>query len=100
MHCVAPRTGLYRTGGTERFRRKTMKRSSGTLVFLRIFVSVLAIVFAVGYYGHVRAQSGTGSVRVPLRPLAPLSSTDTKMRRNTSVPEDRFIVFLLNRSVR
>src|SRR5215467_4209073 len=74
MHCVAPRTGLYRTGGTERFRRKTMKRSSGTLVFLRIFVSVLAIVFAVGYYGHVRAQSGTGSVRVPLRPLAPLSS--------------------------
>jgi cytochrome c peroxidase len=51
-----------------------MKRSSGTLVFLRIFVSVLAIVFAVGYYGHVRAQSGTGSVRVPLRPLAPLSS--------------------------
>jgi cytochrome c peroxidase len=51
-----------------------MKRSSGTLLFLRIFVSVLAIVFAVGYYGHVRAQSGTGSVRVPLRPLAPLSS--------------------------
>ena len=59
-----------------------MKRSSGTLVFLRIFVSVLAIVLAVGYYGHVRAQSagadsnpsGTGSIRVPLRPLAPLSS--------------------------
>jgi cytochrome c peroxidase len=57
-----------------------MKRSSGTLLFLRIFVSVIAIVFAVGYYGHVRAQatdsdpSGTGSVRVPLRPLAPLSS--------------------------
>src|SRR5689334_11457074 len=56
-----------------------MKRSSGTIVFLRIFVSVFAIVFAVGYYGHVRAQSagnpsGAGSVRVPLRPLAPLSS--------------------------
>ena len=59
-----------------------MKRSSGTLVFLRIFVWVLAIVFAVGYYGHVRAQSagadsnpsGPGSIRVPLRPLAPLSS--------------------------
>src|SRR6266853_3869498 len=51
-----------------------MKPSSGTLWFLRIFVSVLAIVFAVGYYGHVRAQSGTGSIRVPLRPLAPLSS--------------------------
>ncbi len=51
-----------------------MKPSSGTLWFLRVFVSVVALVFAVGYYGHVRAQSGTGSVRVPLRPLAPLSS--------------------------
>jgi hypothetical protein len=61
---------------------KTMKPSSGTVWFLRIFVGVVAIVFAVGYYGHVRAQavdnspdpSGAGSVRVPLRPLAPLSS--------------------------
>jgi len=51
-----------------------MKPSSGTLWFLRIFVGVVALVLAVGYYGHVRAQSGTGSVRVPLRPLAPLSS--------------------------
>ena len=51
-----------------------MKPSSGTSWFLRIFVGVVALVFAVGYYGHVRAQSGTGSVRVPLRPLAPLSS--------------------------
>ncbi|HEY1939357.1 MAG TPA: hypothetical protein VGJ33_15620 [Candidatus Angelobacter sp.] len=51
-----------------------MKPSSGTFWFLRIFVWVVAIVFAVGYYGHVRAQSGTGSVIVPLRPLAPLSS--------------------------
>jgi cytochrome c peroxidase len=57
-----------------------MKPSSGTFLFLRIFVCVIAIVFAVGYYGHVRAQatssnpSGTGSVIVPLRPLAPLSS--------------------------
>jgi cytochrome c peroxidase len=51
-----------------------MKSSSGTLWFLRIFVCVVALVFAVGYYGHVRAQSGSGSVRVPLRPLAPLSS--------------------------
>lgn len=51
-----------------------MKPSSGTLWFLRILVCVVALVFAVGYYGHVRAQSGTGSVRVPLRPLAPLSS--------------------------
>jgi cytochrome c peroxidase len=51
-----------------------MKPSSGTSWFLRVFVCVVALVFAVGYYGHVRAQSGTGSVRVPLRPLAPLSS--------------------------
>ena len=57
-----------------------MKPSSGTLWFLRVFVCVVALVFAVGYYGHVRAQatdsnpSGSGSVRVPLRPLAPLSS--------------------------
>lgn len=51
-----------------------MKPSSGTLWFLRVFVCVVALVLAVGYYGHVRAQSGTGSVRVPLRPLAPLSS--------------------------
>jgi cytochrome c peroxidase len=57
-----------------------MKPSSGTLWFLRVFVCVVALVFAVGYYGHVRAQatgsnpSGNGSVRVPLRPLAPLSS--------------------------
>ena len=52
-----------------------MKPSSGTFWFLRIFVCVVALVFAVGYYGHIRAQatdpnpSGTGSVRVPLRPL-------------------------------
>ena len=51
-----------------------MKPSSGTSWFLRIFVGVVALVLAVGYYGHVRAQSGTGAVRVPLRPLAPLSS--------------------------
>ncbi|MBZ5490021.1 MAG: hypothetical protein LAO76_03700 [Acidobacteriia bacterium] len=51
-----------------------MKPSSGTLWFLRVFVCVVALVFTVGYYGHVRAQSGTGSVRVPLRPLAPLST--------------------------
>jgi cytochrome c peroxidase len=57
-----------------------MKSSSGTLWFLRIFVCIVALVLAVGYYGHVRAQAtdpnpgGTGSVRIPLRPLAPLSS--------------------------
>jgi cytochrome c peroxidase len=56
------------------FRRKPMKRSSGTRAFVRVFVWVVAIVVALGYYGHVRAQSGVGSVVVPLRPLGPLSS--------------------------
>ena len=53
-----------------------MKRSSGTVAFLRIFVCVVAIVVAVGYYGHVRAQSAGGSqtVVIPLRPIAPLST--------------------------
>ena len=54
-----------------------MKPSSGTSAFLRVFVSVVAIVVALGYYGHVRAQSerlpGQGMV-IPLRPLGPLSS--------------------------
>ena len=52
-----------------------MKPSSGTTrAFLRIFAFVIAIVVALGYYGRVRAQSGVGSVVIPLRPLAPLSS--------------------------
>src|SRR5437588_5016994 len=51
-----------------------MKLSSGIRMALRVFAGVLVIVVALGYYGHVRAQSGVGSVRVPLRPLAPLSS--------------------------
>ncbi len=53
-----------------------MKRSSGLLAFLRIFVWVVAVVVAVGYFGHVRAQNTNGSqtVVIPLRPLAPLST--------------------------
>jgi cytochrome c peroxidase len=51
-----------------------MKPSSGIRAFTRIGVWVVAIVVALGYYGHVRAQSGVGSVIIPLRPLAPLSS--------------------------
>ncbi|HYX54261.1 MAG TPA: cytochrome c peroxidase, partial [Candidatus Limnocylindrales bacterium] len=52
-----------------------MKPSSGTTrAFLRITASVIAVVVALGYYSGVRAQSGVGSVVVPLRPLAPLSS--------------------------
>jgi|SRR5450432_377076 len=51
-----------------------MKPSSGTRAFLRVTALVVATVAALGYYGHVRAQSGVGSVIVPLRPLAPLSS--------------------------
>jgi cytochrome c peroxidase len=53
-----------------------MKPSSGTLAFFRIFVWILAIVVALGYYGHVRAQStdARGQIILPLRPMAPLSS--------------------------
>lgn len=53
-----------------------MKPSSGRLAFLRILVCVVAVVVAVGYYGHVRAQSSGGSqtLVIPLRPIAPLST--------------------------
>ena len=54
-----------------------MKPASGIRAFSRIFASVLALVAAIGYYSHVRAQSGglpeQGMV-IPLRPLAPLST--------------------------
>ena len=53
-----------------------MKPSSGRHAFVRILVCVIAIVVAVGYYGHVRAQSAGGSptIIIPLRPVAPLST--------------------------
>src|SRR5689334_13783189 len=56
-----------------------MKPTSGTTrAVVRIFVWASAIVVALGYYGHVRAQS-SGSLPeqgmvIPIRPLAPLSS--------------------------
>jgi cytochrome c peroxidase len=54
-----------------------MKASSGTLAFVRLFIWVIAITVAIGYFAHVRAQSGSlpeqGMV-IPLRPLAPLST--------------------------
>ncbi|HEV7552219.1 MAG TPA: cytochrome c peroxidase [Candidatus Angelobacter sp.] len=54
-----------------------MKPSSGTLALVRIFVWVVAITVALGYFAHVRAQSSRlaeqGMV-IPLRPLAPLST--------------------------
>ncbi|HXO37975.1 MAG TPA: cytochrome c peroxidase, partial [Candidatus Acidoferrum sp.] len=54
-----------------------MKPSSGTLALVRIFVWVTAITVTLGYFAHVRAQSGRlaeqGMV-IPLRPLAPLST--------------------------
>ncbi len=54
-----------------------MKASSGTLAFVRPLVGVIAIMVAVGYFAHVRAQSGSlpeqGMV-IPIRPLAPLST--------------------------
>lgn len=57
-----------------------MTRSSGIRITLRVFAGILVTVVGFGYYSRVRAQSqsdsqsGVGSVRVPLRPLAPLSS--------------------------
>ena len=55
-----------------------MKRSSGSATFCRILVWVIAVVGAIGYYSHVRAQSGGGLAEqgmvIPLRPLAPLST--------------------------
>ena len=54
-----------------------MKPASGTVSFIRILVWVIAITVALGYFAHVRAQSGglpeQGMV-IPLRPLAPLST--------------------------
>src|SRR5215470_2420001 len=53
-----------------------MKRSSGRSAFLRILACVAALVVAVGYFGHVRAQSAGNAptIVIPLRPLAPLST--------------------------
>ncbi|MGH9570963.1 MAG: hypothetical protein ACRD4F_15055, partial [Candidatus Angelobacter sp.] len=54
-----------------------MKRSSGTLAFLRVLAGVVAVIVALGYYSHVRAQGGNlagQQMVIPLRPLAPLSS--------------------------
>ena len=54
-----------------------MKPASGTVTFIRVLVGVIAITVALGYFAHVRAQSGglpeQGMV-IPLRPLAPLST--------------------------
>ena len=53
-----------------------MKRSSGTLALARIVACVAAVLAAAGYYTNVKAQSGgtSGTIVLPLRPLAPLSS--------------------------
>lgn len=53
-----------------------MKPSSGPAVFTRVVSCVFGIVAACGYYAHVRAQTipSTGTIVLPLRPLAPLSS--------------------------
>jgi cytochrome c peroxidase len=78
--CIAvlPGHDYGRTTMHRRFRRKLMKRSSGSLAFFRVLVWVIAIVAALGYYGHVRAQSNGGlpeqGMVIPLRPLAPLST--------------------------
>lgn len=53
-----------------------MKPSSGPRAVARIVSCVLVILVTAGYYGHVGAQStaSSGTVVIPLRPLAPLSS--------------------------
>jgi len=53
-----------------------MKPSSGTRAVARMVSCVFVILATAGYYGHVRAQStpSSGTVVIPLRPLAPLSS--------------------------
>ncbi|HEY7402406.1 MAG TPA: cytochrome c peroxidase, partial [Candidatus Angelobacter sp.] len=54
-----------------------MKRASGIRTLSRVCASVVAIVTAIGYFSHVRAQSASlpeqGMV-IPLRPLAALST--------------------------
>src|SRR5579862_8275685 len=56
-------------------RRTKMPSSLKTFRTLRIAVLSFTIVVALGYFSHVRAQSGTPPAQVvPLRPLAPLSS--------------------------
>jgi cytochrome c peroxidase len=53
-----------------------MRSSSGNPGLLRIFIAVVAISAALGYFGHVRAQESNnpGTMKIPLRPMAPLSS--------------------------
>ncbi len=61
------RTGLFRNQ-----RAKSVLPPS----IVRITACVIAIVFALGYYSYVRAQEGNhpGTIVLPLRPLASLSS--------------------------
>src|SRR6185437_1253660 len=54
-----------------------MKPSSGTRAIMRVCTSALVVLSALAYYSIVRAQSSalpSGTVVLPLRPLAPLSS--------------------------
>jgi cytochrome c peroxidase len=53
-----------------------MRPFSGNPGLLRIFIAVVAISVGLGYFVHVRAQESNnpGTVKIPLRPMAPLSS--------------------------
>ena len=71
------------TGGTLRGRLRKLARNqrakrakSVPPSIARITACVVAIVFALGYYSYVRAQEGNhpGTIVLPLRPLASLSS--------------------------
>src|SRR4029077_9147549 len=82
--------------------RSPMKPSSGTLAFLRIFVWVIAITVALGYFAHVRAQSGLpgqGMV-IPLRPLAPLSTVPVPpVYGIEGIPADRTAAIQLGKAL-
>jgi cytochrome c peroxidase len=64
------RAELSRTGGVKR------AKSARIAAMARIMACVIATVVAFGYYSHVRAQEGNnpGTIVLPLRPLASLSS--------------------------
>src|SRR5690349_11378743 len=54
-----------------------MKPSSGTRAIMRVCTCAIVVVSALAYYSYVRAQSSdlpSGTVILPLRPLAPLST--------------------------
>lgn len=73
-----PRGRLRKLARTGLSRNQRAKRAKSTLPasITRIAACVIATIFALGYYSYVRAQEGNnpGTIVLPLRPLASLSS--------------------------